>query len=517
MKNNFFTILKYTIINNFNLNKKLKKNKTPILMFASMILISMGFTFMYTLSYYEMMKENNMQCILPTAAMLLGTLGILSTITSKSESILFKPKDFEMLVSMPVKSSTILWTKFAYLLFTSIYLTVIITVPSLIILAARGDISILQAILGGIMSFTIPSIPVAIGFLLSMLISYLSTRFKYTKIVTSILLMLVLLVFAFLPSLISYNITKTNQVITVEKIELMMQKYYYPAYMYNQGIKGDIVFVLGFTIMNLGIISIIILLLSKNYIKIIQKLQETYKINKYVEKKFVKKSQIHSMYIKEIKKLFGTSIYLMNTTFGLLIMLFASIGIMFVDDVSIKEVIGINMIPTILLSISIISMSMSNTASCSISLEGNNIWIYKSSPIKPIKIFISKILVNMTMQLVPYFISLMLLIIRFKLDIQSILLLLVIPVLVSIAVAMFGIIVNLKFPLLKYKSELHVVKQSLASTCAIFGGLLWGILNTSFIIGLPFGKIIFIGELAILVIVEYMILNKWGIKKFNQL
>ena len=90
-------------------------------------------------------------------------------------------------------------------------------------------------------------------------------------------------------------------------------------------------------------------------------------------------SILKNLYFKEVKRYFSSPIYVLNTSFGLILILIASIASIFYDKEQILAVFELSTNGQIfnLLVVAIIFIAfVSNTTSSSISIEGN-LWILK--------------------------------------------------------------------------------------------------------------------------------------------
>lgn len=526
MKNNFFTIIKYTMINNLNLNRKIKGKSNPILLLGGIVLAILALVYFYVEMYYTMMKQQGIQNFLLPAFVAVATISIFSTVISKAESILFKPKDFDMLATMPIKHATILSTKFAALIVINLFTALILMLPLIVKFTVAGDYTIFHAVLAFLMSLCIPCIPAIVGCIISVIITYFSSKFRFTKVITTILLIVFTGVAIITPMLLVNNTTMPNGEISISSIETIMKNIYYPVYLFYDAINGNIISTIIYFVLNISLSILFITLIAKKYNNIIQKLGESYKGNNYVYKESKKSSKIKSMYIKEIKRLTSTTIYLINTCIGVFLMVLSAASLLFINDDLLAqlfvEIPDYKMyLSAILISVTSVCIAMSNTTCCSISLEGKNLWIYKSTPTSEKEIFYSKILVNLTVTLLPMLITFICVIIRFKLDFISMLFLIVIPTLVAILISIWGLIINLKYPLLNYKSEIQVVKQSMSSMIGIMSGMLVSMAHIfAFqMIQLPINVILscVTVELIVLILILWKILNKWGVNKFKKI
>ena len=109
------------------------------------------------------------------------------------------------------------------------------------------------------------------------------------------------------------------------------------------------------------------------------------------------------------------------------------------------------------------------TTTCtSISMEGKEWWIVKSLPIKAKTIFDSKILMNLTLIAPFYLIAELLLMLALKPNLLDMLWLWILPAIFILFTCVYGITINLMFPVFNWENEVTVVKQSAA---AMIGGL----------------------------------------------
>ena len=90
--------------------------------------------------------------------------------------------------------------------------------------------------------------------------------------------------------------------------------------------------------------------------------------------------------------------------------------------------------------------ALSSTTYPSISLEGNHVWLTASLPVRSETIYKAKIIMNLCLTVPAILISSVLLSIRFRPDLLYAVLTVVISVLCSIFMAVFGLTVNIKFP-----------------------------------------------------------------------
>lgn len=115
---------------------------------------------------------------------------------------------------------------------------------------------------------------------------------------------------------------------------------------------------------------------------------------------------------------------------------------------------------------------MTNTATISLALEGENIWIVKSLPITPKKLYDSYLLTNLTFTIPTSIICSVLFSISLKANFSEMLLILVTPLCFSLFTAVAGIFIGNRMAYYDWQDETQLVKQSLMSLIGMLGGMI---------------------------------------------
>lgn len=247
---------------------------------------------------------------------------------------------------------------------------------------------------------------------------------------------------------------------------------------------------------------------------------------KFQMKELRTSSPFRALYKKELRRFLSSSLYVLNSSLGMVLLLVMSISLLFASPETFGQWLEIPRLSDYLSRLAPLVVSlfivMSCTTSSSISLEGNHLWILKSSPVSKQAILFSKVAVNLTVTLPLMLISGVLLIISLGAGWAESLLLLVIPGLYACYSALVGVLVNLKLPNFTWTNEVTVIKQS----AAVIVSMLIGIIS----LVVPFGLSVFLSDipariilLAIAIImglasgVLYRYLKKHGGRLFQAL
>ncbi len=303
---------------------------------------------------------------------------------------------------------------------------------------------------------------------------------------------------------------------------------FYPIYLIIEVfIQNNIKSLFVFITINIVFITIFTYIMSIRYKSIISKLSENKTKSNYKMAKLKIEKPSKALIKKEIKRYFSSPIYLLNTSFGVIIMFGLALVTIFYDKTKIMETLelanaNVNNFQLLLALILMVTF-MSNTTSVSISLEGQNFWIIKSLPIEIKKIFNTKKLLNLLVIIPASIISII--IFKFTLDITiiEVLLLIILTILFSIITAYFGLLINLKFPKMDAQNDTVVVKQSLSVMVTILVPLfinmvIIGVMS-QYIDKINFNITIMITIIISIIIIylENKLLNKYGPKLFRNI
>lgn len=178
---------------------------------------------------------------------------------------------------------------------------------------------------------------------------------------------------------------------------------------------------------------------------------------------------------KEMRRFFGTPMYAVNCGFGALLALGLAGYTAFKGPAVLAEIgaaygMGDMIVPILAVMLAFLSVMDCSTAP-SISLEGTNLWILKAHPVPIWSVFWAKISLNMIVNLVPMVVVLPLFAFALDLSAMQVLLLFGVVAVFSAFTALFGLSANLLFPRLDWLNETTVIKQSVSTMIAVFGGM----------------------------------------------
>ena len=505
-------MFQYNTVKNSN---KLKKVLFPIFLFG-IVSVSIG-SYAYMLA--EPLHKVNLTYVMLSMFLTLVTILTFMSGIYKSQGILFDAKDSDLLFSLPIKRSSILFLRiFKLIIFQYIY-NLMFLLPAFvvyIIFEKPGPVFYLVSIL---MTVLIPLIPTVI-----------SSKFKAKKIIQTILSIIVFLIVYILS--LRINDFVANIATQATSINDMLTKIYYPIGAYVELIT-NFKFLTLIKLILICLIPLVIFIYigSKFYFKVVFNSKEiSTKSKKLKDKDFKeKKTPLKALTIKELKRYFSSPVYMFNTCFSLILILIMSCFLFIKGETEFKGMLksmDFNINTTINLlfyTIILFAGMLTSITSSSISLEGKTINITKSLPVSEKTILNSKILMALTIELPFILISIILFIIKFTPNITYTISLILLGLIVPTLTAIIGLLVNLKYPKLNFSSDTEVVKQSLSSMISIFTGM--GITIIS-IIGIGYFSekyslttlmLIHVILLMIITFLLYKLLMKIGPKEYRKL
>ena len=178
---------------NFNHKKDRRKNVSASLVLFLGFLLFAFISGSYSYAMGLAMKQTGQLEILPGFFMAATSIVVLFTSIFRAKGILFGFKDYDILMSLPVKTSYIVASRLLQLYIITIVFTAGMMLPCYFSygLLARPEWTFYPVAIVAL--FFIPLIPIIIASIIGVLLGYISSSFKYTNIVSLVLSMLLLI------------------------------------------------------------------------------------------------------------------------------------------------------------------------------------------------------------------------------------------------------------------------------------------------------------------------------------
>ncbi len=467
-------------MNVFRINTK-KKNfasKFIIPIFLCFVLMSMMYS--YSELTIQQLEPVNMQFVVLTLFIMAISLLTLIEGVYKTGSLLFNCKDDNLLLSLPIKKSTVLFLRvFKFYIFELMYNTIFL-LPSMVVYAMHVNVYGTYYIVSLIGILLLPIVPILISCIIGTVISFISSKSKGKKLVQTLITMLILLVILYL----SFNLNQLLENIAqnASNINEVITRLYYPAGAFIELVLNfNTLKLVEFILIHLGLFIVTIYLIGKIYFNINSNIKSV-RIGTSDKKYRIKTtSQIKTLIKKEFNRFISSTVFVTNAFFGIVIFVAGCILISIKFDSILESLIQVypsltsdfinSLIPVILFGFICLSCFMTSITSSMISLEGKSINLLKSLPIKPYTVVNAKVLTAIITMIPFIIIGDLVIFIRFRFDIISMLLILMSSFILPLLSETIGIIVNLKYPKLDAKNDTEVVKQSMSSGISVFIGM----------------------------------------------
>lgn len=460
----------------FKNNSDKKKKQKLIYTFVGVILLGLLMMFYSGMMAYGYVRIGE-AAVIPR--MMLGTCSLLLIVLTffKSGGALFGSRDFDLVMSLPVKTYQAVISKVGALYLVGLGVFVLFFAPAMGVYAffVGPDPGLVLTIV--VLLFVGPVFPTVCALALGTLIVAVTSRLRHTQLISLVLYIGLFLAFMLWAGGLSGADEAALADIGIQ-ISNIIGRVYPPAawaasFTEGRGPWGMLVFVMVSIVVFAGFVAIV----SAYYIRINSAIAS-------LKRRQVKrvhsgraKSCFGALYHKELRRLFTSSIYAMNTTVGILLMLLAGAAVLVVDTSGIEKAVGIpgimQTVHGVLPLLLGLMVSISPTTAASLSLEGKSRWIMCTLPVEPVTIFEAKIALNLSLTLPAVVVSGICFWIRFRPGVVQTVLLFLVPVCYSLFSSVFGMYMNVKFPSYDWNHEQQAVKNSMSVFVTVMAGMIF--------------------------------------------
>ena len=464
----------------FSKNHKEKKNaKLNAILLGSTAILFCYYIYMFADSMMEVFILLNKPEYLLVIFMLICSSYILIANIFKGPQTIFKFKDYDLLLSLPIKKRTVILSKLISLYLYNLLFQLIILVPAFIVYVQNIPISFVFVILYVITFFIIPIIPIIIATLLGTIINYISSKLKFKSF--SNILFSLLLVAGIMYANYKFNLLKMDDIVVGQINIVDKLKYFYPMiYLYLRCLEDlSIMSLLLMLLSTIGFVTLFFLLISRYHSMINQSLTSESK-HHFKFKKIKEVTPFMALYKKEIKRYLSSPVYVLNTAIGLIFMVIGVIALAFMGVKPLEKILEIPDLSAIIQQglpfIITLFCTMTCTTHCALSLEGKHFWIIRSLPVSFETVILAKILLNLSLCFPAIIVCGTAL--NFILDLSwgIRILLYVTPMIATILIALIGITLDILFIKLNWDNEVIIIKQRIPALVTVFIGIFLGII-----------------------------------------
>jgi len=404
-------------------------------------------------------------------ALVISMLAFLFTFF-KTNGYLFNFKEYDMLMSLPFEARTVAGCKFLYMYIKNLPLYLSISFAMMIGYGYYAHPLFFAYPIWIVLTFFLPGIPMLIASFLGFLIARISTGFRKTNIIQTVLTM-VFVIFCFSLRFIIEDVFKNDKVgATLEKtseITSNAAEVYLPAKWFADAVTESsvpsVLMLIGISVL---LFAVIFCIVGNSYRRINSSLKSHAASKKYKMTGLKRHSVVSSIAFKEYKRLMGSTAYTVNGAMGeilaillglvTLIIGFDRIVSVVTSDAPFDHAILQPAIPFIIYFF----IGMAATTAMSPSLEGKNYWIIQSLPIKKKTVYQGKMLFNMYLTVPAMAFATLCMCISAKVSVPDTLLYLVLGFALCAFSTAWGCVCGIKHMRLDWENEIEVIKQGAA-------------------------------------------------------
>ncbi|MBQ7915702.1 MAG: hypothetical protein IJ315_02810 [Firmicutes bacterium] len=391
-----------------------------------------------------------------------------------AQSQLFEATDNELLLAMPIPPRYILLSRMLFLFFLNYIYEAIIFLPAAVIYFLSGYATVLGTILLILTILFMPLLVLSISCLFGWLLALVSSRMRRKNMLQLVVMVVFLFVyFAFVQNIDQY-ITDLleNGTAIANAIRSTLPPFYYLG---DAIANGNLLSFLYFFLFGLVPMVPIYWLLSKFFIQITTANRGQRKIA-YRRQSLQVSSHMWALVRKELGFFTSLPAYMMNGAIGVVFYILIPVFLIIQGEKLTMLISLLGADPSEIICLLITAMlcfgAITNIiTSCSISLEGNRLWLIRSLPITSKDILLAKFYMHCLVCIPPGILSALVCCIFLQASWQGYIFAVILPGLVTIFMALFGLIINLHMPKFDWLNETVCVKQSGSTMLAMFGGM----------------------------------------------
>jgi len=470
MTNHAWLLVKTNLLNSYGLvalRKAAPKEKMKYgLIGISVLIVALSFIGGMIAMFYVTSEQLNMLgmlYLLPALCIIATSALVFFIAMYKANSYLFSFKDFDLLMSLPVSGRAVLISKLSALYLDSLVYTLFGYVPMVISYGLVVNGGPLFYLVAAILFFFMPVIPIAAAVLLALPLAYFSARSRLSNVVMlvgTIILVLITLWLSFSMGTITSEEAMVNTVLSAKSVV----GFYAPGLWLVNALTGSVSDLCLFTGVSVLAAAAFVFIYAKGFRAINAKLTERHATAGYKMQSLTVSGGLAALYRRELRSYFASHVYVVNTGIGAIMATAYIVLLVFMEPEQIMQMLEIPAAADMLVPVTLLVMAfcaiMSCTTACSISIEGNSLWLLKSLPVRFLDIAKAKIGVSLTISGPLLLLDTVFLSVVFGFDFIKALAACLVVVLLCLIVALGGLIVNLHFPRLDWKSQVQAVKQS---------------------------------------------------------
>lgn len=389
----------------------------------------------------------------------------------KTNGVLFGFKDYDLVMSLPVPTSSVVLSRIASLYAMSLLFGVLVMVPAFAVYASAAGVSAVGVACMALSIVLAPLLPLAAAVVLAVLIAAVSSRFKHANVAVIVLTLAATLAAVFgsfalsgqsddLAALSALGAQLTGQLAAI----------FPPAAWATAGIvQGDLVQFAAFAAVNIAAAAAVFALVVRLFVPVNSLLMSsrprgTFSFDGDKGAGAKSSTPFRALMVKELRLLAATPIYFMNACIGYVLVLVAAVA---VAVGSATGMLSLDLLPpayapfvgALLPWALAFFCAISSTTAASVSLEGSARWLMLTAPVSPATVLGAKVAVNLAIAVQCLAVSAVLMAVSLPLDALSVAALFAVPLAASMLAACLGLALDARSPKYDWTSVYEPVKR----------------------------------------------------------
>ena len=459
-------------------------------------------------------------------ALLAVALGVLGSVFN-TYAALYRSKDNDLLLSMPIPPSAILLVKLSSVAMLAFLFVALVFLPAVIVYNILVGVSFPALLFQILLVIPLAALATALTCLLGWLVALIAVRLKNKTFWTVALTLFFLGIYYYLYGT-AYRLL-ASLLENAEKVSNAFRSWLYPLYATGKAAVGDPLSFIIVILIAAAAFALTWYILSRTYIRIATDNRGAAK-TVYREKRAKVSSAQGALLRREFRRFTSSSVYMLNCGLGIVIMLLAPIAGL-IKMGTVREVLGMffqgtetrALIPLILTLMICLLATMNDITAPSVSLEGRSLWLVQSLPVRTQDVLSAKLWLHVILTAIPVALDALIFCFIAQTSIPEALVVLAASLAFVLFTAAAGLSLNILMPNLNWTNEAFPVKQSPVVLIMIFGAwfvlailgglyaLLAGILSPVLYL-LIVAVVLFLGFVLLL-----LWLRKGGAKRFEAL
>lgn len=395
-----------------------------------------------------------------------------------TQSQIYQAKDNELLLSMPIPAGRILASRMAVIYLFNLVFELLVFLPAAVVYTQKIQISAAQIAAVIIFAAVLPLLSLALSCVMGWILQLVTSRMKRKSLFTMILSIAFLMLYFYGYSKLAGGLNElaAKGNLVADRLESAVLPLYWAGNAISQVKMEYLLYTLILCILPFAAVYLV---LSKTFIKIATTKRGFGASSENVLRSGGFRSSTAEMALlkKEMSHFASSPTYMLNGTLGTVFTVILAI-VLIVKKEMVMDYVKVLAagIPELadqtgaLAAAALCAMTTMNIITApSISLEGKNLWIVQSAPVKTESILWAKLKLHLVVAVPASIFAGLVLSIVLKPDFTSALLIFVLPLVTNIFSAVFGLLINLHFPNFDWISETAAVKQSASAMISMFG------------------------------------------------